>query len=349
MAYATNRPRKSFPLRGTHRYRSGGVRLSANVPLPGLVAGCPGEQADIEIDLGAINRPWPAFAAGPRAPWRAHPVAEGEDRPLLEVQRALSGEWFHLAFSDGTEFVVDREARHIWGAWRGPLTLEDTVTYLVGPILGFALRLRGKISLHACAVLIDGAAIIFLGESGAGKSTLAAAFARRGHPVLCDDAAVLDVIDQRIWVQPGCPRIRLWPDSVEALYGSASRLPRLTPNWDKRYLDLAQLPNGYGSTARPLAAVYALQERTDIRSAPRMEAMTPREALLALLSHSYGSRFQEPAMRAKELQILAGLVARMPVRRLSPPASPRKLGEVCEAIVNDLRAQVPVRETSEVA
>lgn len=349
MACTTSRPSQSFPFRGTHRYRSGGVHLAANVPLPGLVADSPGEQADIEIYLGGNDRPWPAFATGTRALWRAHPVAEDEDRPLLEVQRALSGEWFHLAYSDGTEFVVDREARHIWGTWHEPLTLEDAVTYLVGPILGFALRLRGKISLHACAVVIDGAAVAFLGESGAGKSTLAAAFAGRGHPVLCDDAAVLDAIDQRIWVQPGCPRIRLWPDSVEALYGSANRLPRLTPNWDKRYLDLAQLPNGYGFAARPLAAVYALQERTDIRSSPRMEAMPPREALLALLSHSYGSYFQEPAMRAKELQILAGLVDLLPIRRLSPPASPQKLGEVCEAIVNDVRAPAPLRETSEVA
>ena len=33
--------------------------------------------------------------------------------------------------------------------------------------------------------------------------------------------------------------VRLWPESVEALFGAADRLPLLAPSWGKRYLDLA--------------------------------------------------------------------------------------------------------------
>ncbi|NIO13431.1 MAG: serine/threonine protein kinase, partial [Gammaproteobacteria bacterium] len=92
-------------------------------------------------------------------------------------------------------------------------------------MLGFVLRLRGVLSLHASVIDINGEAVGFMGAAGAGKSTLAAAFAKKGFAVMSDDILALKPGDSAPFAQPGYPRLRLWPDSAVVLFGSASALP----------------------------------------------------------------------------------------------------------------------------
>ena len=115
---------------------------------------------------------------------------------------------------------------------------RDTATYLLGPVLGFVLRLRGIACLHASAISIDGRTVLLLGPAGSGKSTTAAAFACKGCRVLSEDVCALHCTPDGIFVQPGYPRLRL-PNSVGMLFGAQDALPLLTPNWNKRFLDLA--------------------------------------------------------------------------------------------------------------
>src|SRR5262249_11300592 len=144
---------------------------------------------------------------------------------------------------DGMQFILDRSGSEIWATWPDPMCAEDAVSYLLGPVFGLVLRLRGFFTLHASVVCIGDVAIAVAGSPGAGKSTTAAALAHHGCPVLSDDIAALRELDGDILVQPAYPQLNLWPSSVEALYGAKDRLPPIAPNWDKRYLDLRT--NGY--------------------------------------------------------------------------------------------------------
>ncbi|HXC62650.1 MAG TPA: hypothetical protein VNV63_08245, partial [Nitrospiria bacterium] len=168
------------------------------------------------------------------------PDRETNGIPGVSFLKSSSGSYFRVVYGDGAEFVVDRLGTEIWSIWTGNLTLEDAFVYLLGPIMAFALRLRGLISLHASAVSIDGNAVAIVGSGGAGKSTTAGSFARMGYPVVSDD--VLPLLDHGAFfsVQSGYPCVCLWPKSVESLYGSSDSLPRLTPTWDKRYLALGK-------------------------------------------------------------------------------------------------------------
>ncbi|MEE9606231.1 MAG: hypothetical protein V3U03_00725 [Myxococcota bacterium] len=319
-----------------HVYRCSGLRLAANRPLPGLLDDRSGGLPDLTVEL--------ASRAGPTASegrlWRVHPVTDESGRPAVEVRRSGPEGPFQLTYADGTAFSVDRGGRRIRGSWAAPFTLEDAVTYLLGPVLGFALRLRGGIVLHASAVAIDGSAVLFLGASGAGKSTLAAALARRGHPVLCDDAAALTGDGDRMAVLPGSPRIRLWSDAAEALFGSAARLPLLTANWEKHYFDVAAIPGLFRRCAAPLGAIYLLEPLCRDGERAQLASVTPRQALHALLTHSYVGYLQDSAMRAREFERLAGLAARVPVRRLRRSAAAAQIGELCELVVRDARRAV---------
>lgn len=195
------------------------------------------------------------------------PYLDETGEPILTIHRA-AGNGFQFCYRDGTRFYVNAGGSEVFAAWPDALTFEDALAYLYGPILGFVLRLRGTVTLHASGVVVDGRGIALIGPPGAGKSTTAAAFARAGYRVLTDD--VFALIDQhdRFSVQPAYPGIRLWPESVESLWGSPDALPKMTPTWEKRYLDLPQ--NGYEFDTRPvpLAAIYVIGERSAAANAP---------------------------------------------------------------------------------
>ncbi len=206
------------------RYTAYGLTLEANRPLPGLIPASAHGPVDVWVDLmkeSESQLPSPEVEA----------VSSG-----LNVLSKVDGTYFHLWFrGDGQlDFEVNSEGRHIWASWDRSV-LEEVTALLLGQVLGFALRLRGTLCLHACVVRIGQQAIAIVGETGAGKSTTAAALARRGHSILSDDIAVLNDRRDRFLVQPGYPRVRLWPKSIKALYGSEVDLARVFSFSEKRF------------------------------------------------------------------------------------------------------------------
>ena len=153
-------------------------------------------------------------------------IREVEQRPSLVVSKLVRTGHFWFVYDDAVEFIVDEQGSHVWAKWPNGLTIDDVSIYLLGPILGFVLRLRGTLSLHASVVELDRKAIAILGPAGAGKSTLAAAFAMAGHRVLSDDITPV-LFDERgrFMAQPGYPRLRLWPDAVRSSMDLQRRSP----------------------------------------------------------------------------------------------------------------------------
>jgi len=258
-------------------------------------------------------------------------------QPNLRVGRFQRGEYFGFLYGDGTRFAVERRGREVSADWPESQTLEDGCTYLLGPVLGFVLRLRGIVCLHASAVAIGDRAIALMGLPGAGKSTTAAAFARSGFPVLSDDVAALTEKGSQIAVESGYPRVNLWPDSVRALFGSENALPRITPNWDKRYLTLGENGHGFASSPLPLEAIYILDSRDENLAAPIIEELSGKEAFMALAANTYVNYLLDQDMLRTEFDVLGRLVSSIPIRRVRPPAGSSAIFSLCEAIAADAR------------
>jgi hypothetical protein len=123
---------------------------------------------DVEVRVGAAlpllrERLPPLYLAHYISPFQ-----EGNGEPALVVWSDGDGRFFRLRYADGTQFLVARTGNQVWATWPEPLTLDDTATYLLGPILGLVLRLRGTVCLHASAIALGGRAVVLVGAAGAG-------------------------------------------------------------------------------------------------------------------------------------------------------------------------------------
>jgi hypothetical protein len=318
-----------------------GLRLSATVAVPGLpiLTNLDGI-ADVQIWLKQTASPISA-AISPSEIFYVSRVKDANGEPDLRAATVLGGSYFVLQYSDGTRFALERNGQEAFADWPDRLTLEDISPYLVGPVLGLVLRLRGMFPLHASAVNIGDHAIALLGPAGAGKSTTAGAFARFGYRVISDDVVALRQEGSGFFIPPGYPRVNLWAESVQALFGANATLPLISPDWDKHFMPLDQ-DSQFETRSLPLGAIYVLQKREAGLSSPVVENMTGAEAFLALLGNTYMNYWPDPKMRRHEFEVIGRVLAQVPVRRVRAAADPSLLFDLCESIAADARALLPI-------
>ncbi|HEV7427002.1 MAG TPA: hypothetical protein VGQ46_11595 [Thermoanaerobaculia bacterium] len=284
------------------------LTIASDIPLHDLPPGS--GDADVVVRIGTLAEPRPDLDAWSvhASPDEAHGWAPGAGA---------------FRVRGGTEIVLDPPA----GADERALRLA-----IVGPLLGVILAQRGRFVLHASTVVIDGRAVAFAGPSGRGKSTLVAALTRAGHPLIADDMTVIDTSTAMPVVQPGFPRVKLWPDSAEALAESADALPLLHPDRTKRSL---QVTDAFHPVAVPLARCYLLEDG-DAEAAAEIAGS---ECILSLVRLTYQASWMHETGTSGSNLLNCGAVARSGVvRRLYRRRSFDALPEVMRFIESDVRA-----------
>jgi hypothetical protein len=256
-----------------------------------------------------------------------------------------AAEAFEITYTDGTQFVIAGSASRVWGRCPPDFGMDYLATYLRGPVMGFVLRSRGVTALHASALSICEVAIVLCGESQSGKSTLAAALALKGKAVLCEDVTAMSVSGDVFRVQPGYAQVGLWPDAVERLLGTPDALPRLTASWEKCYLPLDGEKATFESVNRPVSVIYLLAPRTSAEDAPRIEQISPRDALLGLVQNTYMNWLLNRKQRAVEFDLLSRLVTRIPVKRIVPHTNPARIPALCDLIIADAQSSSHVQNS----
>jgi hypothetical protein len=324
-------------------YRIYGLTVASNLPIAGGWPATLPTHADLRVHLGEL----PLRREGiPETAWLLRYSSghrQGKGEPAVRIWEFPSQGCFRVLYDDGTQFLITGGGSEVWATWPAErLTLEDAVVYLLGPILGFVMRLRGTVCLHASAVRVGDQAVALAGGAGFGKSTTAAAFALGGFKVLSDDITALSEQDGAFFVQPGHTRLFLWPASVEALCGAPNALPPLVPNWDKRYLDLEANGSRFQRERLPLGVVYLL-DRSDNGRGPSIEKPNAAWALVRLLGNCYVNRVAHRLSRRLEFETVTKLLSTVPVRVVHPHADPARLTELREAIVRDVESLMAPR------
>ncbi len=258
--------------------------------------------------------------------------------PILIIRTSAAGDyWLH--YEEGTDVFANAAIDQLWVTWRADSCLEDASTFLMGSVMAILAQFRGSVCLHGCSIVIDNAIVGLLGPQGAGKSTSAAAFASAGYPVAGDDLILLSEKDGQFFVTPAYPMIRLWPASVESLFGHEDALPRITEGWDKRWLNLNSGEFRFQTETLPLSALYILGPRSSEESAPHIAALPPAAALLQVIGNSWAHYFEKPVFLAHQLRFLTRLSQQTPIRSLCAHEDAARLPELVSRLTTDVRAR----------
>lgn len=290
-------------------HRAAGLTIAADTPIPGLPPASVGLSPEIHIHLDAP------------APWCDLPVDEvhrseyvdASGRPIVTVGRSAGGSLF--SYADGTAVWIDTRGTNVWCTRSAHSTIEDLATYLTGPILGFVLRQRGHVSLHASAVHVGNGATILAGPHGAGKSTIAAALAARGCALIADDVLHVRRTASGWVAEPFATGLKLWPDASTLVLGSTVSLPRLTPTWDKRMLGIDRF--GVSAAAAPVTvrSILFLEWADSERAELSLETVGAAETVVRLAAHGSAAHLLDDRQRAHEFHALADLAQSARVRR----------------------------------
>lgn len=269
--------------------------LASDCELPFLSPASPVGHPDLVLQLVM-----PAPAPRARTPWHH---AES-----CVIDRTGDGDLV-LQFPDETELLVGGDGRTIsLIASPAAYTRDDLAAYALGPALTLALHLQGAVLVHAASVVMHEKAVLFAGPSGSGKSTTAAMLHRLGYPVLSDD--VTEVKDGRAFAST--PTVRLWPDVLDALYGSAAAFPDRAPSWDKKLLCVGDA----GIAGQPIAAILFLEPRN---GPPRLEPIDARNGWRRLIAETPTARLPGAEMERKIFEVTSALADQVPLFSFVPP------------------------------
>ncbi|HLV96670.1 MAG TPA: hypothetical protein VKS44_15875 [Candidatus Acidoferrales bacterium] len=326
-------------------HRLYGLLLASSRALPGIpILSNPDRAPDLNVYLKSTSSP--LLASRPvTEPFYVSAAEDENGDPILWVASLDDGQHLVMRYSDGTRFAINLRANEVFVDWPDPLTLQDAASYLVGPVLGLVLRLRGTVPLHASAVAIGDHAVALAGPAGAGKSTTAAAFTKYGYRVISDDIVALLEEESRFVVPSGYPRVNLWNDSVEGVVGNEVTLPRICPTVDKCFLPLDPFTQ-FETRSLPLAAIYVLHSHKGGPVPPVLEPLAGAEALIGVLSNTYMNHLPDLEKRRREFELLGRVVARVPIRRVHACADLSMLPALCETIAGDATDLVPIGSRS---
>jgi hypothetical protein len=125
-----------------------------------------------------------------------------------------------------------------------------------------------RLVIHASAVVLPGGEVLaFLGNTGKGKSTLASSFFASGARLLSDDCLMLERRGEQVFCRPAYPSLRLWADSMEALFPGKEESPFMAHYSKKRQMILDQSKDESGQPIR-LSALFILEDldEDDVRT-----------------------------------------------------------------------------------
>lgn len=312
-----------------YKYSVYGLILEANRTLTELPQANKDAEVDVVVDF-----------CGEEA--SALPLAVDNVKSGLDLISEGDTDYYHFWFRGhgSMDFKVNSSGTYISASWTLGVIAEVN-SLLYGQILGCTLRLRGNLCLHACVIKIDDFAIAIVGESGAGKSTMAAALAQQGHAILADDVAVFKEESGHFSIQPGYPRLRMWPKSIKALYGSESGLDKIFSFSEKRFLDLNDQDGEsewqFYRQPLPVAAIYVLDKRSTEVSTPRIETVPPTLATMNLMNNRSASHLKLDLDRqAQEFAGFGRIAAKVPVKKIIRSDDLTALPQICAVIEKDV-------------
>lgn len=215
-------------------------------------------------------------------------------------------------------------------------TLQMLRHLLLNQVIPRYLATNGRLVLHASAITLEnGKSVAFLGDSGFGKSTLASSFHHDGAKLINDDCILLECGENRVTVIGGLMGIRLFPDSVNALFTESSGFTNYTPYTDKKQLFLKSQVDDSQPVPCVLDALFLLNDpKEETGDDVCIKPVSGSEAMIAMLSSTFSLDPSDRKTMVDSFQNVAQAMGEhLGLYRLQYPRDHVRLAEVRAAVI----------------
>lgn len=304
-------------------YRYGASTLDSALPLPAL-------QRVVALVGDVIRIVHGLDACAEATHWRHH-WCDGDD-VVLSLARHGTDYW--LRFPGLADFQLQVDAGQILLAPNAAADDNTLEHLIVDQVLPRFLAHRAQLVAHASAVTLRGRQALFLGPSGWGKSTLAGLLQRHGHSVYSDDCVQLRFANGRYEALPTYPSLRLYSDSLDAVFPATPHTARVASYTEKLRVSLDEQVTT--NDAVPVDALYVLGDPAEGGATAEITPLSPSHACQALIAHSFRLDLGDRGGNAGHFARCAAVVKAVPAFRLDYPRDYGQSGALVETILQHL-------------
>ena len=256
----------------------------------------------------------------------------------LTISRVDSDDACFYRLRLGQQVAVDVTPENRLAVLPAPDTPRITVDhFLADQVFPRILSQGDDLVLHTGAVRDDGRALLLLGASGSGKSTLVTSFHQSGWTLMGDDAVVLSIAEEVPTARAVYPSLRLFPDSMEALFTTPVASRAMAHYSDKQRLDVAIERKDSGSAA--VSAIVVLGSDGPVTVRPLSRA----EACMAMVENSFALDPTDRGRARQRLERASQLAHAVPAFVIDYPRDYARLPAVREAILSAVAGDRPLR------
>lgn len=294
-------------------YKAFGLQIASELTLPGLL---PNEGiADVTIRFGKV----PDQLQG-----------EIKSRGVLYQ---LNSEHFLLNVPNVAKYLI-RGGNEIIIERRNGVKEEELCLFTINTPIGVLLHQRGFFPMHASAVEVGDACIVFTGASGSGKSSLLTVFHKHGHRILTEEICSITLSENNIpYVHPGAAYAYLWSDVLEYFDIDSSKLKHRPNNPEKYKLPL---DDNFCDRSLPLKRIYILSTHNSPEI--KIEELKGQDKLLPIKNNSYRKRIGVSICNPVEsFSNYSNISKHVIIKRISRPKGKLYVEEIYESIINDMK------------
>jgi hypothetical protein len=296
-----------------NNYKAFGLQISSELQLSGLLPH-KGE-ADVTIRFGKVPEQLPGALKAEGILYQIN-----KDSLLLKIPNV--GKYL---IKDGKEIVIEK--------YNG-VTEDELCLFTINTPIGALLHQRGFFPLHASAVEIDDACVVFTGVSGAGKSSILTAFQKHGYRILTEEICSISLSENNIpYVHPGAAYTYLWSDVLAYFDIDSSKLKHRPNNPEKYKLPLDE---NFCDKRLPLKRIYILNTHNspDIK----IEELKGQDKILPIKNNSYRKRIGTSITNPIEsFSNYSNIGKHVIIKQISRPKSKLCVEEIYESIIKDLK------------
>ena len=312
-----------------YMYHIFNIALNSQIPIPELARVTDSQ----EVDTFTFSLHEEKVSDDSNIDW-FHDWFDPNDNIILTAGRCESDYW--LRFPQIADFEINLNEQRIT-TYGHKCTTDATVRHLLlDQVIPRTLGQQGKFILHAGAVtLVNGKTVAFIGQSGWGKSTLVSSFQQQGAELITDDCLLIEQGNGRVLAIPNYYGIRLFEDSINAIFGEQKDTGDVAHYSSKRRLIMSGSSDGKVVLPLQIDAIFLLSDPQAVSSSDEVNIIAARgtDAMMTLVAQTFVLDVTDTSLMARQFKLCGNIFdSKVSCFQLVYPRDHSRLDEVRKAI-----------------